>query len=119
MYMDDIKLIAKNEKELETLIPLVRIYSQDIGMEFVREKCVMLIIKSRKGYRAEGIEQKNQNKIRTLGEMETYKYLRILETSTIKHAVMKEKIKKEYLMRTRKLLEIKQHCKNLIKGVNT
>ena len=28
MYMDDIKLFAKNEKELETLIHTVRIYSQ-------------------------------------------------------------------------------------------
>ena len=34
MYMDDIKLFAKNENELETLIDAVRIYSQDIGMEF-------------------------------------------------------------------------------------
>ena len=29
---------AKNEKELETLIHAVRIYSQDIGMEFSIEK---------------------------------------------------------------------------------
>ena len=34
MYMDDIKLFAESEKELETLIHAVRIYSQDIGMEF-------------------------------------------------------------------------------------
>ena len=34
MYMDDIKLFSKNEKELENLIHAVRIYSQDIGMEF-------------------------------------------------------------------------------------
>ena len=37
MYMDDIKLFAKNKKELETLIHEVRIYSQDIRMEFGRE----------------------------------------------------------------------------------
>ena len=48
MYMDDIKLFAKNEKELETLIHAVRIYSQDVGMEFGREKCGMLVIKSGK-----------------------------------------------------------------------
>ena len=30
MYMDDIKLFAKNEKVLETLIHTVRIYSQDM-----------------------------------------------------------------------------------------
>ena len=38
MYIDDIKLFAKNEKELETLIHTGRIYSQDIGMEFGIEK---------------------------------------------------------------------------------
>ena len=32
---------------------------------------------------------------------------------------MKEKIKKEYLRRTRKLLETKQSSRNLIKGINT
>ena len=42
MFMDDIKLFAKNEKEQETLIHAVRIYSQDIGMEFGIEKCAML-----------------------------------------------------------------------------
>ena len=39
MHLDDIKLFAKNENELETLIHAVRIYSQDIGMEFGIEKC--------------------------------------------------------------------------------
>ena len=46
-YMDDIKLFAKNEKELETLIQAVRIYSDDIGLEFGIEKCAMLIMKSK------------------------------------------------------------------------
>ena len=31
MYMDDIKLFAKNEKELETLIQAVRIYNRYNG----------------------------------------------------------------------------------------
>ena len=48
MNMGDIKLFAKNEKELESLIHAVRIYSQDIGMEFGREKCAMLVMKSGK-----------------------------------------------------------------------
>ena len=32
---------------------------------------------------------------------------------------MKEKIQKEYLRRTRKLLKTKLSCRNLIKGINT
>ena len=34
MYMEDIKLFSKNEGGFETLIQTVRIYWQDIGMEF-------------------------------------------------------------------------------------
>ena len=52
----------------------------------------------------EAIKLPNQEKIRMLGEKETYKYLGILEADTIKQMKMKEKkkFKKEYLMRTRK-----------------
>ena len=38
MYMDGMKLFAKNEKELETLIQTIRIYSKNIGMEFSLQK---------------------------------------------------------------------------------
>ena len=48
MYIDDIKLFVKNEKELETLIQAVRLYSQDIGMEFDIGKYVILIMRSGK-----------------------------------------------------------------------
>ena len=46
MYKDDIKPFAKKEKELKTLIHTVKIYSQDIGMEFGIEKCTMLVMKN-------------------------------------------------------------------------
>ena len=39
MNKDGIKILAKNKNELETL----RIFSQDIGMEFGIEKCAVLI----------------------------------------------------------------------------
>ena len=35
-------------------------------------------------YNNNGMEQPNEDKIRTLGEKETYKYLGILEADTIK-----------------------------------
>ena len=38
MYKDDIKLFPKNEKEWDTQIQTIRIYSQDIGIEFFKEK---------------------------------------------------------------------------------
>ena len=51
-------------------------------------------MKSRKRHRTEGIELSNQDKIRMLGEKKTYKYLVILQADTIKHAEMKENVKK-------------------------
>ena len=65
------------------------------------------------------MELPNQDKIWTLGEKETYKYLGILEADTIKQVEMIERIKKEYLRGTRKLLETKLSSKNLIKRINT
>ena len=101
--MDDIKLFA-SEKELGTLIRGVRIYSQCIGMEFDREKCAMLLIKRGKQHLIDGIELPNQDKITTLRDKETYKYLGILEADTIIQVEMKEKIEKYYVRKTRKLL---------------
>ena len=65
------------------------------------------------------MELPNRDKIRTLGENETYKYLGILEGDTIKQVEMKVMIRKEYLRRTRKLLETKHSNRNLIEGINT
>ena len=111
--------MTKNEKELETLIHAVRIYSQDIGMEFVLEKCAMLVMKSGKRHITDGMELPNHDWIRTLEENETYDYLGILEDDTIKQVQMKDTTRKEYLRRTRKLLETKLSGRNLIKGINT
>ena len=67
----------------------------------------------------DGMELPNQDRIRTLEENETYKYLGILEADTIKQVQMKDMTRKEYLRRTRKLLETKLSSRNLIKGINT
>ena len=96
IYMNDIKLFAKNEKDLQTLIRAVTIYNQDIGMECGIEKCAMLVTKSGQRHLTYRMELPGQDKIRTLREKETYKYLVILEDDTIKQVEMKDKIKKEY-----------------------
>ena len=68
MYMDNIKLFVKNEKQLES----DDIYSDDIWMEFSIEKCAIFIIKIAKRQMTKGIELPNKKKIRTLREKEIY-----------------------------------------------
>ena len=54
---------------MENLIQTVRIYSQDIEMEFGREKCTMLVVmKNSKQHITEGVELPNQVIIRMLRE---------------------------------------------------
>ena len=43
--MDDLKFYSKSEKTLDFLIQTVRIFSEDIGMQFGIDKCAMLVIK--------------------------------------------------------------------------
>ena len=64
---------------METLIHAVRIYCQEIEMEFG-----LLVMKIRKWHLTNGRELPNQDKIRTLEEKEIYKYLGNLEADTIK-----------------------------------
>ena len=54
--MDNIKLFAKNKAQLETQIQTIRVYNQDIGLEYGTEKCTKFILRSGKKQ-----SRKNQN----------------------------------------------------------
>ena len=54
--MDDLKLYAMNEKGVDSLIQTVRVFSEDIGMEFGIEKCAVLVMKRGKVVKSEGIK---------------------------------------------------------------
>ena len=60
-------------------------------MEFDIEKRAMQVMKSGKRHLTDRMELPNQDKIRTLGEKETYKYNGILEADSIEQVDMKEK----------------------------
>ena len=87
-------------------------------MEYGIETYAMLEMKSCKRHLTDGMELPSQDNIRTLGEKETDKYFGILEADNTTQVEMKDKIKKEYPRRTRKLHETKLSCKNLNKGIN-
>ena len=58
-------------------------------------------------------------KIRLLDETEGYKYLGVSEADEVLHKGMKEKLRKEYYRRVRKVLQSKLSGGNVIKAVNT
>ncbi len=64
-------------------------------MKFGIEKHAIFVTKSCNGHITDGMELPNHDKIRTLAENETYKYLGILDADTIKQVEMKDKFQKE------------------------
>ena len=59
LFMDDLKLYSQSEKRLDSLVQTVRVFSEDIGMEFGIEKCAMLIMEEGKIVKSVGIELPN------------------------------------------------------------
>ena len=45
LYSDDLKLYSKSEADMSTLVNAVRIFSEDIRMNFGFDKCAILVIK--------------------------------------------------------------------------
>ena len=76
LYMDEMKLFAKSEEQIDTLVRTVHVLSTDIGMEFGMKKCGILTMKRGKVVRCEGIMLPN-NEVMKEVEKEGYTYLGI------------------------------------------
>ena len=101
--MDDSKLYAKSETELDSLIQIMRIFYDDVGMVFGLDKCAVLVLKSGKMARTYGIELPDGKHMREVN-LDEYKYLGVLQLDSIMNREMKEKVKSEYIRRVKKLL---------------
>ena len=107
LFKDDLKLYASTEKSLESLIQTVRVFSNDIGMEFGVEKCAVLTKEKGKMANSDGIVLLNKTKMKGLTEGDSYKYLGVIQADGMKHHEMNEKDKTEYYRQVRKILETK------------
>ena len=94
LFMNDLKLFAKNEDQIDSLVNTVRIFSENIKMEFGLPKCGVLIMKRAKVVKREGISIPDGKMMKNIEEG-GYKYLGILEANGVKHEEMKGQIKKE------------------------
>jgi hypothetical protein len=122
LYMDDIKLFARNAKELKLLISEVKRYSDQMKMSFGIEKCKIVHIKHGELDRTsdEGYKINHDEIIKTLRQdQDAYKYLGILELTQIKHTEMKTQIRTEYVKRIKNILSSELSGRNKIISINT
>ena len=119
LYMDDLKLYAKNDKEIDALVNTVRIFSEDINMQFGLDKCAKVNINNGKLEEGDALQLCQNMEIKNLNFEESYKYLGLLESDQIKSNETKEKVKVEYKKRLRAILKSKLHGRNQITAINT
>ena len=74
LFMDHLNLYSQSEKGLDSLVQTVRVFGEDIGMEFGIEKSYMLVMEKGKIVKSVGIELPNGKVINSLQEGESYKY---------------------------------------------
>ena len=118
LFMDDLKLFAKKENEIDSLVQTVNVCSKDIGMEFGISKCAVVTMHRGKKVACTGVELPNGERLAD-PEDTGYKYLGILEIDDILVKEMKSKVRNTYLDRLTKTLKSRLSSKNLVCAVNT
>jgi len=118
LFMDDLKLFAKDEREINGLLSTVQIFSNDIQMEFGIKKCGVLVMKRGKATSTEGIELPSGDTIKDI-EKEGYKYLGILEFDFVKENDMIRNFQREYFRRARLVMRSRLNGRNKIRALNT
>ena len=66
LFMDDLKMFAKNKNQIDSLVSTVQMISQDIGMRFGVKKCGVSVMKRGKLVESEDIELTNGKVLRRL-----------------------------------------------------
>ena len=116
--MDDLKIYAKDDAELEKLLDSAKTFSDEIGMEFGLDKCAKATFKRGKMVKSTNVVLNDNTVIKELDQENTYKYLGVNESNGIQHSTMKEKIRKECIRRVRSIMKTELNSKNRITAIN-
>ena len=117
--MDDLELYSRSEKGMDSLVQTVRVFNEDMGMEFGTENCAMIVMEKGEIVKSVGKELPDGKVIKSLQEYESCKYLAILDADKLLEEKMKLNVSKKYIRRLRKVLKSKLNGGNVVRGVNT
>ena len=101
LFMHDLKVFAKSNDQIDSLVNTVYTSIEDIGMKFGIKKYGVLLLKRGKVVKANksrGFNFPNGILMKTIDE-EGYKYLGILEYDKVKEKEMKTEFPREYKRR--------------------
>lgn len=99
--MDDLKIFLQSKTQLKQLVSKTHEFTRDINMLFEIDKCVVAYIEAGlcKIWRNRGLESMS-----ALEPGQYYKYLGINERQQVDPQGIKDRLKREYFHRLRKIL---------------
>lgn len=119
LYMDDLKLYANSQDQLEKLVQITENFSNDIHMEFGIDKCKTINLERGILISNEGIRTNDNQLIESLAESEHYKYLGFMQLKGIKQTEIKEALRKKFGNRLRSILRTQLNTRNKTIAINT
>ena len=102
--MDDLKLFAKNQDQIDSLVQSVYFFSKDNKMEFRKNKCRVLVLERGKVVNLNRFILPNGQMMRKFDEKE-YKYPGIMEMDKIKKMDPREKLARKKKRRLKLVLQ--------------
>jgi len=114
IFMDEFKLLGRNEKDLKNEMEIVQIISKVVHMNFVLEIFPRICLKRGSVQRKMHVGSIFEKKIKELAPRKAYKYLGTEESFDIQHKNEDEKLKNEYMRRLRLVLGTGLSAKNKI-----
>ena len=118
LFMDDLKLFANSDDNLNKLVQVVHKFSTDICMDFGLDKCAKCTMKKGVKTASDNMQLENGTFIEDLSEDASYKYLGIEENAGIEHKVMRTKISNEYFKRIKAICKTELTNKNKVQCIN-
>ncbi|GAB1605922.1 hypothetical protein Ahia01_000874600 [Argonauta hians] len=102
-YVDDLKLYAPDLDKIRKQLDLITKFSEDIGMRFGESKCAYVQIKRGKVVPSAEVLHINDLTVKQLPPSENYRYLGQDECLKYDGPINKERVRGEYLKRTKKI----------------
>ncbi|CAK1582520.1 unnamed protein product [Parnassius mnemosyne] len=118
IYMDDIKLYSKTEKEMKKLIDTITEFSKDINMQFGLDKCKTLHI-IRGKIKPGDYTINTTDTITAMEPKDLYKYLGYKQLKGLDHTAIKHTLNTEYKRRVTAVCKTHLAGKHLIKALNS
>ena len=118
-FVDDLKMYALSYEHAKLLLDIITTFSNDVGMTFGESKCAYVYIEHGKRKSLGKSIKINGVTIRELEEGEMYTYLGQDESVSFNGPLNKERVRKEYKRRVRKIWSSNLYSNNKVTAHNT